>query len=125
MAMAQPAPPAATISPAAAGPTIWAVEDATPRSALACCRRPGLTTNGSSPVSAGLKNACPAPITPARTMNTHNAGEPVSSNAASSSSLAQRATSEPIMTARRDRRSAITPPASSRMTSGTVSAAST
>ena len=58
-------------------------------------------------------------------MNTHSGGDPVSSSAASSSWLTQRSPSDPIITVRRDRRSAITPPISTRQTSGMASAAST
>ena len=61
-ARAQPDPTVAMRRAAIAGPPMPIVFPVRERSALACCRRPGLTAWGVSPVAAGSKNAPATPL---------------------------------------------------------------
>ena len=124
-AIAQPAPTVATRMPAMAGPTISPPAWASPRSALACWRRPVLTVSGTSPVVAGLKTAVAAPCTPCSTTICQIWASPVRSSTASRPCAPSRARSAAIIAWRRDTRSATTPPTSRSATSGTQRAAST
>jgi len=81
-AIAQPAPAAATSTPAASGPRISPAENAAALRALAGCSCSGGTTCGSSPVEAGPKKPVAAPVTPASTASIHSSALAVMTSAA-------------------------------------------
>ena len=75
-AIAQPAPAPATSTPAARGPRISPVETALERNAFAGCSCSAVTTSGSRPVDAGLKNPVAVPVTPASSASIHTSATP-------------------------------------------------
>jgi hypothetical protein len=72
-----------------------------------------------------LKNPVAAPVTAASAASIQTSAAPAISNAAIAPWLTKRTTSAATITVRRGSRSATTPPASSRPTSGSIRAAST
>jgi hypothetical protein len=125
MASAYPGPTATMRMPASAGPASCIDAIDIPRRAFASCSRPALTVIGVSPVDAGLKNAVPVPASACRTISSQMRAVCESSSAAVAAWMAMRATSAVSITPRRGRRSAKTPPASRKTTSGAVFAAIT
>jgi hypothetical protein len=107
------------------GPPISPPDIAVARMPLASSRRSGGTIAGSSPVAAGLKKPPAAPVRPASTASIQTSATPPISSAAIVPCVITRARSAATITARRDIRSATTPPISSVATSGTVRQAST
>jgi hypothetical protein len=75
--------------------------------------------------TAGLKNPVAAPVSPESSATTQIAGAPAIRSAASRPCVAARATSAVTITARRETRSATTPPIRTDATSGSVRAART
>lgn len=114
--IAQPGLAVTTTTPANAGPAMPAAAVPTCWSWLARCRCSGLTTDGTSAVDAGRNAAAAAPCTKASRPITCTEGRPVSRRIPRTASAAPRTPSEINITARRDIRSAITPPASRKAT---------
>ena len=124
-ASAEPAPNAAISPPATAGPTTCPAAKARPRRAFACWMRSPATTDGSSPVDAGLKKPVAAPVTPASAASSPTVPLPVRINAANPPWLQTRTRSAVAMIIRRGTRSARTPPTRMQSTRASIRAAKT
>ena len=122
---AQPGLATAIITPARGGPMMPPTELESPFKALACCSFVAEMTWGTMPVMAGLKKACPAPTNAANNINPHSGGAWVNIHQPRAISARARRLSEPNMSTRRLIRSANTPPANNKSTTGTKPAAAT
>src|SRR5262245_9491369 len=125
IAIAQPAPTAATSTPPSAAPPIDATFSAIRSNAFACWSRGSSTVCGTSPVEAGKKNANAVPPIACRTIKCQSSAFPVSSSSAVTACAEPVSTSEATITRFRGSRSAQTPPTSMKTSCGTIRAAST
>ncbi len=122
---AQPAPRPSTSAVASAGPANSAMVSSVPVAARAGWISSSGTVCGTSPVSAGLKNASAVPNSASITTMCQISTAPVKIRAASSACSTKRTRSVEIITRVRDSRSAHTPPSSRKPTMGSACAAST
>ena len=89
-------------------------------SAFASCSLGALIVSGTSPLEAGRKNAEAAPTSADVAASCQISAEPEMSRSAAAACAPARTRSEPIITSRRGRRSAHTPPASVRSARGST-----
>jgi hypothetical protein len=96
-----------------------------PSSAFACWSSPGATVAGTSAIAAGPKKAEAAPKSAAVTTKRGSVIACMKINVAVTTSTAPRTTSQLIITVRREKRSANTPPTSEKTTRESANVAST
>jgi hypothetical protein len=109
-ASAQPGFSATTRMPPSAGPTTRTPLRDRPCSALACCRRAGLTVCGTSPASAGTTSPSPSPHRTPSTASSGTVATPASTMAAVAACAAPCTSEAPTSTRLRRARSDSTPP---------------